>query len=304
MDELMASSLNALINAYRALCFPGVFFILVALLIHRQKLLTNWRPVLTESTTNLILITINILLTAPVIAYLDVTLRGMNLALIAASSWEALPPWLLIVVVVFVGDFVGYWRHRFEHSLLLWPSHSTHHSDTHMTWLTLERFHPLNRLSTFFIDTSCLLLLGFPVWAVLVNNIVRHYYGYFIHADIPIDYGRLAPWFVSPMMHRWHHANDRNAYQANFATVFALFDRWFGTYYVPAYAPPRLGVPSHSGGGSYLQQLRYPFLPSSYRKIWQWKRHNGPGNEPVDFQAKKSRLSAGKPKKNGDSVGM
>jgi sterol desaturase/sphingolipid hydroxylase (fatty acid hydroxylase superfamily) len=164
---------------------------------------------------------------------------------------------------VFAGDFTGYWRHRFEHSRLLWPSHVVHHSDTEMTWLTLERFHPINRLTTLIIDNAVLLLLGFPPYALVANNLVRHYYGFLIHADVPWTYGRLGNIFVSPAMHRWHHAADEAAYNTNFATVFSLFDRWFGTFRVPGPCTAALGVREATGLGV-VGQLLYPFRPFAY----------------------------------------
>jgi len=97
-------------------------------------------------------------------------------------------------IAVFAGDFIGYWRHRLEHSQWLWPSHAIHHSDTEMTWLTLLRFHPINRLSSLILDYAFLLMLGLPPYALIVNNLVRHYYGMVIHADLPWTYGRLLDW--------------------------------------------------------------------------------------------------------------
>jgi sterol desaturase/sphingolipid hydroxylase (fatty acid hydroxylase superfamily) len=81
-----------------------------------------------------------------------------------------------------------------------------------MTWFALVRFHPINRLSTFVIDNSFLLLLGFPAYGLVINA-----YGFFIHADLPWTYGRLDKIFVSPVMHRWHHSIDTVPYQTNFA---------------------------------------------------------------------------------------
>jgi sterol desaturase/sphingolipid hydroxylase (fatty acid hydroxylase superfamily) len=49
-------------------------------------------------------------------------------------------------------------------------------------------------------------LLGFPSYAIIANNLVRHYYGYYVHADLPWTHGKLGKIFVSPAMHRWHHA--------------------------------------------------------------------------------------------------
>ena len=168
--------------------------------------------------------------------------RFILIAPISPHFWDSLPSLIVAFVAVFLGDFIGYWRHRLEHTRFLWPSHAVHHSDTAMTWLTLERFHPINRLSTFIIDNSVLILLGFPAYALLVNSVVKHSYGYLIHADLPWSYGRLDKVFVSPIMHRWHHSNDRAAYQTNFATVFSIFDRMFGTYRVPGLPDTSLGV--------------------------------------------------------------
>ena len=111
-----------------------------------------------------------------------------------------------------------------------------------MTWLTLSRFHPINRITTALIDTFFLALLGFPTWALVANNLVRHYYGEFIHADLPWTYGRFGTLMVSPAMHRWHHARDVVGSGSNFATVFAVFDKFFGTFYLPGRCDVPLGV--------------------------------------------------------------
>ncbi|MEM1401187.1 MAG: sterol desaturase family protein, partial [Pseudomonadota bacterium] len=164
-----------------------------------------------------------------------------------------------------IGDFTGYWRHRLEHSRFLWPSHAVHHSDTQMTWLSLERMHPINRLTTFMIDTSVLLILGVPTYAIVANNLVRHYYGYLIHADLPWTYGPLGRVFVSPAMHRWHHAADRQAFNTNYAVVFSLWDQWFGTYRVPGPCDGPLGVTDEMGPGA-TGQLGYPFTRRGYQR--------------------------------------
>jgi sterol desaturase/sphingolipid hydroxylase (fatty acid hydroxylase superfamily) len=192
------------------------------------------------------------------------TADTLSLRLISPHFWNNSPSIVVAFVAVFMGDFIGYWRHRLEHTRLLWPSHAVHHSDTTMTWLALLRFHPVNRLSTFIIDNSVLILLGFPAYALLVYTAVKHYYGFFIHADLPWRYGRLEKIFVSPVMHRWHHSTESVAYQTNFATVFSIFDQIFGTYYIPGLPNTPLGVKSDMGKGV-LGQLLHPFKLSSYR---------------------------------------
>ena len=181
-------------------------------------------------------------------------------------DWVGVPAWLVILIAVVVGDFVGYWRHRFEHNSFMWPAHAVHHSDTHMTWLSLERFHPINRLTTFLIDASALLFLGLPPYAVVANSLIRHYYGFFIHADIPWTYGRWNILFVSPAMPRWHHSADEVAHDRNFAPVFGLWDWAFGTHYVPGPCEGQLGV-NDPIAQTLWSQLTYALRPSTYAKI-------------------------------------
>jgi hypothetical protein len=134
-----------------------------------------------------------------------------------------------------------------------------------MTWLTLERFHPINRLTTFLIDSSALLLLGLPPAALIANMLVRHYYGYLIHADLPWTYGPLGRVFVSPAMHRWHHAADKAAFDTNYATVFSIFDQAFGTYRVPGPCTVPLGV-TDDMAPTLAGQMSYAFSPRAYRR--------------------------------------
>jgi sterol desaturase/sphingolipid hydroxylase (fatty acid hydroxylase superfamily) len=186
--------------------------------------------------------------------------------LVVALDWSALPAWLVALCALFAGDFIAYWRHRLEHTSLLWPGHAIHHSDTAMTWTTGLRFHPINRFSTALIDTSMLALLGFPPWALVANNLVRHYYGLFIHMDLPWTYGPLGRVFVSPAMHRWHHIRDAEGAGANFATVFSIFDQAFRTHCVPGACTAPLGVRDDIGRGA-MAQLAWPF-----RAAMQWAR--------------------------------
>lgn len=158
---------------------------------------------------------------------------------------------------IVVGDFVGYWRHRLEHSRWLWPAHEFHHGDEEMNWSTTYRFHPLNRASTTAIDMGALAALGFPWWAVVGNAVARHLYGLLIHANIDWDYGGWGGIFVSPSMHRWHHADDAVAVDKNFATFFSVFDRMFGTFYAPGRRADKTGLADGSGQ-DFWRSLAHP----------------------------------------------
>jgi sterol desaturase/sphingolipid hydroxylase (fatty acid hydroxylase superfamily) len=126
-----------------------------------------------------------------------------------------------------------------------------------MTWTTGVRFHPLNRLTTALIDSTALALIGFPPEAIMINAYVRHYYGLFIHMDLPWTYGPLGRIFVSPAMHRWHHIRDANGAGVNFATVFSVFDQAFRTHHTPGPCTVPLGV-RHAIGRDPVSQLLWP----------------------------------------------
>ena len=270
LSDFFFTSFGALVRAFESILAAGVFFVLLAMLMNGREVFARFRRVLPETLLNLKIIVFNVLFVVPLILFgstlMHAFVEAAGLRLVQPGAWSAWPAVLVMAAAVTVGDFVGYWRHRLEHLPLLWPAHAVHHSDTEMTYLSLERFHPLNYVTTFLIDNAALLLLGLPPYALVANNLVRHYYGYFIHADLPWTYGPLGKVFVSPAMHRWHHAADRRAFDTNYATVFSLWDRSFGTWRVPGPCDVPLGVtddmePTLSGQLSYVFTRRaHPWL--------------------------------------------
>ena len=250
---------------------PAIFFLSLGYIVKRKALFGDMRRALPETGLNIQIMLFNLVVTTPVIVFAATFLSSFwhstGLILTSPEDWTHWPVFGVILVAVILGDFVGYWRHRFEHNSFMWPSHAVHHSDTEMTWLSLERFHPINRLTTFTIDSSALLILGLPPYAVVANSLIRHYYGFFIHADLPWRYGEWNILFVSPAMHRWHHSADEVAYGSNFATVFALWDRAFGTYYVPGPCDSPLGVVTDEIEPTLWSQLSYAFRPRAYEKL-------------------------------------
>jgi sterol desaturase/sphingolipid hydroxylase (fatty acid hydroxylase superfamily) len=261
--RVIESAAVSLWLALKVLFYSAVWFSGLALLIKGREALRAARRAAKEVRLNLELYVVDALLIGPVVALL---VRGIRLSvelshfdLVDQTLWAHAGRGVTLVAVLFAGDFVSYWRHRLEHTRWLWPAHAVHHSDTQMTWLTLARFHPINRLSTAAVDITGLAILGFPAWALVANELVRHYYGEFIHADLPFTYGRLGRLFVSPAMHRWHHARDVVGSGSNFATVFSVFDQAFGTYHLPGLCTVPLGVTDEIGPGL-MGQLRFPLV--------------------------------------------
>jgi sterol desaturase/sphingolipid hydroxylase (fatty acid hydroxylase superfamily) len=262
---LFEYALTAAAQGVAVLILPAVFFAVLAFVVRGREALAAGRRAASEVRINLGLHFVDAVFILPVAAVLvtgtAALLERWQLTLLGPAFWDALGVYPVLFAAVLFGDFIGYWRHRLEHTALLWPSHAIHHSDTRMTWTTLARFHPVNRLVTTAVDSAVLLALGLPAWAIVANNVVRHYYGYFIHADLPWTYGRLGAIFVSPAMHRWHHAREPRYAGTNFATVFSVFDRAFGTLSVSGPCTVPLGVEEDMGRGV-GGQLAHPF------KVW------------------------------------
>lgn len=257
---MLRDAIQTLTASFAALIWPALAFALLALIIRGARALGAARAATGEVRTNLLLFAFDLIFIAPLLALLIAATGGFiqahGLAL-PPSLWATVPVWLVGFATLFAGDFVAYWRHRLEHVSLLWPGHAIHHGDEAMTWTTGLRFHPLNRLTTALIDTTALALLGLPPWALALNNLVRHYYGLFIHMDLPWTYGLLGRLLVSPAMHRWHHVREGDGVGKNFASVFSVFDQAFGTFHLPGPCSVQLGVPDTIGRGA-LANLIWP----------------------------------------------
>ena len=266
MNAFLIDSLAALWTAFSNLLWPAVAFALIALAVRGVAAFKVAREAAHEIRFNMMLFVFDIVFITPLlvlmVSAMSVVLQRNGFTL-APATWNALPVVLVGFIAVFAGDFIAYWRHRLEHANVLWPGHAMHHSDTAMTWTTGVRFHPINRFTTVLIDTTFLALLGLPAWALVLNNLVRHHYGLFIHMDLPWTYGPFGRVFVSPAMHRWHHIREADGAGVNFATLFSVFDQMWGTYHVPGPCDVPLGVRDDMGRGV-AAQLIWPF-----KEIWR-----------------------------------
>ena len=263
--DILRDAFTALRVAAALLAISVLVFGAITLAVKGREAMAAAARAIAEVKLNLAFYFFDALLVAPVLTVIIAMVRFVvtdySLAFGTEQFWESLGYPVTFVAVLFLGDFVSYWRHRIEHTRWFWPAHVIHHSDTDMTWLTLSRFHPINRVTTAAIDVTFLALLGFPTWALVANNLVRHYYGEFIHADLPWMYGRFRKVIVSPVMHRWHHARDVKGAGSNFASVFSIIDLAFGTYYVPGICNVPLGVTDDQyPGRGLIRHLVHPFV--------------------------------------------
>jgi sterol desaturase/sphingolipid hydroxylase (fatty acid hydroxylase superfamily) len=170
-----------------------------------------------------------------------------------------LPLWLQAVLILVLGDFIGYWMHRWFHGERLWRFHAVHHSSVDLDWLSAVRLHPVNDALMRVAGAVPLLALGLAPVALAGVAPVLTLMAILVHANLDWDWGPLRAVVASPRFHRWHHTDEASARDKNFAGLLPLWDILFGTYYMPKdRLPQQFGTESPVPPGL-LGQLLFPF---------------------------------------------
>ena len=164
----------------------------------------------------------------------------------AVAAW---PFWLKLFLVLLVNDVGAYWGHRVMHShRVLWRFHAIHHSAEEMDWLVNTRAHPFDMIFVRFSGLAPVYLFGLAQTtgpridpAVAILTIFLTLWTFFIHANIRVRLGPLEWLISSPAFHHWHHTKDQHR-DKNFAFIFPLIDRLFGTAWLPKFWPSVYGI--------------------------------------------------------------
>ncbi|MGV6846864.1 MAG: sterol desaturase family protein [Marinibacterium sp.] len=279
IHQLLLDSAMNLYAAFKMLLIPALFFLICTIAYRRESWIQDLREGIPESGLNLKIIAFNAVVGMPLVALSLTVFHGWihrsGLVMFEPSDWAWMPVPLVLFITVFVSDFFNYWRHRLEHTPLFWPAHAVHHSDTHVSWSTSVRWHPINLLTFQGLAGGAMLLMGFPVYALVFNSMLRGYYGFFIHAHLPWTYGKWGKYFVSPAMHRWHHSAEEKAFDKNYAEFFCILDRAFGTYYLPGPCDGPVGVPDEIAP-TLRGQLGYAFSPRAYKNLFRKRSEPAP----------------------------
>ena len=188
------------------------------------------------------------------------TISTITSAMAAARS-AALPFWVAGRGLSAGSDFMLYWIHRIFHGAhALALSTPIHHSAEEVDWTTAYRFHPVNLwLGTFLVDVSCSMLGVSP--AVLLFLVpFQTTIALFVHANLNWTLGPLKYVVATPVFHRWHHTRPDEGGNSNFASMFALWDVLFGTFYMPPRALPDATASTiREFPARLIEQSIYPF---------------------------------------------
>jgi sterol desaturase/sphingolipid hydroxylase (fatty acid hydroxylase superfamily) len=140
----------------------------------------------------------------------------------------------LIASIVFLDFWAGYIAHVVFHKFeWLWTLHSVHHSDDLVDVTTTFRQHPIESIIRISFNLSAIVILGIPIWMLLVYLTLSTINAQFEHANIHLPYklDKLLQYIiVTPNMHKVHHSKYQMETDSNYSNIFSFWDRMFGTY--------------------------------------------------------------------------
>ena len=186
-------------------------------------------------TNNLSLVIVN-----SILLRLIFPVTAVGVALIAAErQWgllnnAGLPVWLAVIMAVVMLDLVIYLQHVIFHAVpTLWRLHMVHHTDLDIDVTTGNRFHPLEIILSMLIKMAAVTVIGPPVMAVIIFEVVLNATSMFNHSNVrlpkPVD-RVLRLFIVTPDMHRVHHSVIKRETNSNYGFNLPWWDRMFGTY--------------------------------------------------------------------------
>ena len=150
-------------------------------------------------------------------------------------NWLGINDWRIkIIIGVILLDFVGaYLPHVLMHKVYwLWRIHSVHHSDTMVDVTTAFRQHPFETVLRVSFYVSGMVLLGLPLWILLVYISLSAFNAQLEHSNIKVN-RRIEKIvqliFVTPNMHKIHHSKYQIETDSNYSNIFSFWDRIFGT---------------------------------------------------------------------------
>jgi sterol desaturase/sphingolipid hydroxylase (fatty acid hydroxylase superfamily) len=143
-------------------------------------------------------------------------------------------PWVTLVIGILFLDFWStYLVHVLMHRMpIMWSFHQIHHLDTMVDVTTTFRHHPFETILRFFFMFTGTLLLGLPLWVVVTYQTLSSINGLLEHANIRLNDKLefvLGFIFVTPGFHKLHHSSSQPETDSNYANLFTIWDRAFGT---------------------------------------------------------------------------
>jgi len=232
------------------------------------------------------------------------------------SIWWA---WPLCFVL---DDLKYYWVHRAGHRIRwMWASHVNHHSSQHYNLSTALRQSWTGAFTFGLLFALPLVLLGFHPAMIAICGGFNLVYQFWIHTEA-ID--RMPGWFEAvmntPSHHRVHHATNPRYLDRNYAGVFIIWDKMFGTFeeelsVKDGAEPIRYGIVKQLGSFNLLYAVFHEWIgmiSDIWRSPWRHKlsyllrepgwTHDGSRETSDTIRAKWLSRQEAEPKPETDQV--
>jgi len=149
-------------------------------------------------------------------------------------NYYQLPFAVAVILSVVIMDGVIYLQHVMVHAIpALWRLHRVHHADPDFDVTTGARFHPLEIILSMLIKFAVIAVLGPPVVAVIIFEVLLNATAMFNHSNVRLNKNVdkvLRLFVVTPDMHRVHHSVEEDEANSNYGFNLPWWDRLFGTY--------------------------------------------------------------------------
>lgn len=170
---------------------------------------------------------VNAVIAGGVLAWIFQAVYKYNLHLV-----DHLNGFLYWAILIIGEDFCYYWFHRYSHEIRWgWASHVVHHSSNYLNYTTAVRESITYVLSGVFIFWLPLVFMGYRPVDVLIAIGIGLVYQFYLHTTLIGKLGFVMETiFNTPSHHRVHHARNPQYINKNYAAIFILWDRWFGSF--------------------------------------------------------------------------
>jgi len=223
--------------------------------------------------------------------------------------------WWAWILCFFLDDLAYYVFHRSAHRVRwFWASHVIHHSSQHYNLSTALRQTWTGFISLGFIFRLPLFLIGFPPAMVFFCAGLNLIYQFWIHTEA---IKRLPRWFEAvmntPSHHRVHHGVNPRYLDANYAGVFIIWDKMFGSFVAERDDEPvRYGIVKQLGSFNILWAAVHEWVgiakdvwaaPWRHKLSYIWREpgwsHDGSRATSAMIR---ERWAAGRPKEPAEQV--
>jgi sterol desaturase/sphingolipid hydroxylase (fatty acid hydroxylase superfamily) len=138
--------------------------------------------------------------------------------------------WWAWAILIPAEDFCYYWFHRAGHEVrLFWAAHENHHSSRCYNFSTALR-QSWTTPFTGPIFWLPLAFIGFDPVMILTAQGISLLYQFLLHTEVVDRLGPLEWVMNTPSHHRVHHGRNIRYLDRNYAGIFIVWDRMFGSF--------------------------------------------------------------------------